>query len=974
MLIIKSLLIIKLFSRLIFCLLLFNYTCALDFVWDFGGWLPIEGPCKTCFPLQNSGASSGKETRSRRQFIPEEGSEDQNILPARVQLVYLPEGSLQDLQSAQLAKLVDFSRSQLRSARATNINGFNLPTFQEVSANRPTALVAERGKEREAFEQIQLLEAALQSQQNNEEQGELPRVFIAPTHVPPPPGYVKIPLLPSKSQTQPNEPLPGTFLTSGTQEELPPGFVQVPLPQNVAELSHQIPFVHPNSNPQLKAHFSPAGTLSLEPIDKPSISPIRQETPAQGFSHVELQAPFQPPNLIAIPPIPIRSIQKASEKSPQSPVLLAPPPQQQQNFLQQQQLQQEQRQRQQLQQQQRQQQQRQQQQLQQQQLLQQQRVQQPIIRERPSQSEVQIGTSVIQPTHRFSLPRQEDKHRQPQQQETNINTNVRGRRPVIEEASQVQRLVPQLVVAGGIRESGIQINDAEPDQRGGKQVDVSSIRIQNPRNKQPALAPVPVSQTPVQTLDKPTIKLPQQPRPKIRIRPNNIATSNNEIQDNTIVTQDVTTRRRPQPTEPPQTTRTTERTTAQTTESPQKSEVSTLFPPFEVARQKSRQRNGQRPRTGTGSRGQAFGSRLRTRVRNPNASSRVSEVNSQSDQINGEQSANAVPQRTANNNEAIRRSRQRVRAGSGAGGRRPVPEWVKRRRRVLSRVRKVPKPTEAQQQQETDNEELRGSASAKVFISQKPNAPVRNTISFPSNLKHRPDISFGTKKRLSANKMESLKEEKQVEVTTEKQVEVMTEQTPVEEMDELFPSTTERELTTLSPFDFLLKESLSEQKSKKENFEEFYDASAVTSSPTINSKDAYETSGAHIVYAVALAEPFEKKEEPVTEVINEATTVQPEEEIVMEDTSFNDLYTTTSPVEGEEDDVADSTLPPSFNFLEKFFSNVPISSPNEIPTAKKNSRGKVISQSVVTEVRSSAPTICFGNGKCIVTDSRKTNS
>ncbi|XP_068237755.1 mucin-2-like [Palaemon carinicauda] len=196
----------------------------------------------------------------------------------QVRLVYLPEGSIHQLSSANAARIIptsqtpnqilesidsipplpspqviqsiDFSDKQKRDHEGRIVSG-------GTSNSLPMSLITTRGHENDAREKLKLLEAALSApiEQNNEK---LPRVFIAPSHVPPPPGYVKIPLVPqgkSESQGNENEALPTTFLTPDSRNP-PPGFIKFDLPSTVSKLSKDIPVVVPNSQVEPNVIFN----------------------------------------------------------------------------------------------------------------------------------------------------------------------------------------------------------------------------------------------------------------------------------------------------------------------------------------------------------------------------------------------------------------------------------------------------------------------------------------------------------------------------------------------------------------------------------------------------------------------------------------------------------------------------------------------------------------------------------------------
>ncbi|RXG70661.1 hypothetical protein Avbf_02674, partial [Armadillidium vulgare] len=305
----------KLFG-VVFFLASFIVCISGDLDWDLGEWIPIPGRCATCdkgrrlYLHSEFGSGSGtilsSENKRRKKAYssgsstsvptsifalqPKSALDDDS---SRVQLVYLPEGSINDLRTARVAKVSKRpKKAHSRSVRSApfpleqipfpdQFTGGSRISFREISPRRPTALVAERGKEREAQEQIQLLEAALNSPPEEVRDGELPRVFIAPTHLPPPPGYVKIPLLPSQNQVDNRRTLPGTFLTSEIHNQLPPGFVQVPLPERVSQLSHSIPFVNPNSNPLLQGNFHQQNRQQEQHEKQPQQHQPRQHQPRQ---------------------------------------------------------------------------------------------------------------------------------------------------------------------------------------------------------------------------------------------------------------------------------------------------------------------------------------------------------------------------------------------------------------------------------------------------------------------------------------------------------------------------------------------------------------------------------------------------------------------------------------------------------------------------------------------------------------------
>ncbi|KAK7075379.1 hypothetical protein SK128_008098 [Halocaridina rubra] len=196
---------------------------------------------------------------------------ESSIRGGEVHLVYLPEGSIRQLSAANAARIVptsqapnqiqsnidagppppspeaiqiiDFSDKQKRDHKGHIVSGGATNTL-------PMSLITAHGHEADAKEKLKLLEAALATPIEQEEDGKLPRVFIAPSHVPPPPGYVKIPLVPQgkphSQEIAENGPLPSTFLSPDTRNP-PPGFVKFDLPSAVSHLSKDIPVVVPNS-------------------------------------------------------------------------------------------------------------------------------------------------------------------------------------------------------------------------------------------------------------------------------------------------------------------------------------------------------------------------------------------------------------------------------------------------------------------------------------------------------------------------------------------------------------------------------------------------------------------------------------------------------------------------------------------------------------------------------------------------------
>ncbi|KAK3849178.1 hypothetical protein Pcinc_044057 [Petrolisthes cinctipes] len=213
-----------------------------------------------------------------------------------VQLVYLPEGSLRQLTSANAARIksvsqrfptlsagvedappppspesvqdIGFSDKQKRDHNGRVVSG-------GVTNALAMSLVTTQGQEKDAREKLRLLEAALTAAPESvQENGRLPRVFIAPSHVPPPPGYVKIPLVPqgdtqSFSTVGEEVSLPQTFLTPDDRSP-PPGFVKFDLPARVSQLSRNIPVVVPNSQVGPSLSFTTPPTSTQAPTRPPA--------------------------------------------------------------------------------------------------------------------------------------------------------------------------------------------------------------------------------------------------------------------------------------------------------------------------------------------------------------------------------------------------------------------------------------------------------------------------------------------------------------------------------------------------------------------------------------------------------------------------------------------------------------------------------------------------------------------------------
>ncbi|ROT73635.1 hypothetical protein C7M84_007929 [Penaeus vannamei] len=320
-----------------------------DLSWDFSEWQPILAPCPSCrqgrvlqaapvIPIKlpkstKTGAvkaslvplpqSSPAPTFPPARASPAPTSKQQG---GRVQLIYLPEGSIQQLSSANAARIIptspappraealevvppppaphaiqniEFSDKQKRDHEGRIVQG-------GVNNALPMSLVAAQGKEGDALEKLRLLETALSTSSQeptvNQQDGRLPRVFIAPSHVPPPPGYVKIPLVPQGGSGAQDPrgaaPLPPTFLTPDNRNP-PPGFVKFDLPPGVNQLSQDIPVVVPNS--QIGPNFQ-LGRPAPSPfpgLTRPDASINFQ---AQGERDAKaLAAPQSKPSIQTIP-------------------------------------------------------------------------------------------------------------------------------------------------------------------------------------------------------------------------------------------------------------------------------------------------------------------------------------------------------------------------------------------------------------------------------------------------------------------------------------------------------------------------------------------------------------------------------------------------------------------------------------------------------------------------------------------------
>jgi len=133
----------------------------------------------------------------------------------------------------------------------------------------PMSLIASKDKENVANQQLQLLAAALNSPKATEaEDGLLPRVFIAPSNIAPPPGYIKIPLVPQDQMKNKDKKLPGTFLTHSSQSDLPEGYVKLSLPVSFTPPSSEIEI------PMIKN----TGTVKSQKEERPSNTvPVKNE-------------------------------------------------------------------------------------------------------------------------------------------------------------------------------------------------------------------------------------------------------------------------------------------------------------------------------------------------------------------------------------------------------------------------------------------------------------------------------------------------------------------------------------------------------------------------------------------------------------------------------------------------------------------------------------------------------------------------
>ena len=237
-------------------------------------WQPLETPCPGC--IQQRQARRIHPSLSHAQLEP---GVPTKLLPngkstivkmrvetirspsnSSVQLVYIPKGRLSSLANNGFARMVSSeSRSAERPRLISSVSNFSEKQKRDHRAQAltggvshsnsfPMTIVAAKGNEDTAREQLQLLEAALSSPQATESKnGQLPRVFIAPSNIPPPPGYVKIPLVPQNQAENPQNSLPGTFLTHNNPRPLPPGFVRLSLPSSVSHLSKNIPLVRPDT-------------------------------------------------------------------------------------------------------------------------------------------------------------------------------------------------------------------------------------------------------------------------------------------------------------------------------------------------------------------------------------------------------------------------------------------------------------------------------------------------------------------------------------------------------------------------------------------------------------------------------------------------------------------------------------------------------------------------------------------------------
>jgi len=126
-----------------------------------------------------------------------------------------------------------------------------------------------------ANKQLQLLEAALSSPRATEHiNGKLPRVFIAPSDVPPPPGYVKIPLV-SKNERNTAASIPNEGSVLRSQDVLRPGFIRLALPASMSHVSNRIKVV--GAADVLAGHITQSAIFTTE-------RPQNSNSQVQGLS------------------------------------------------------------------------------------------------------------------------------------------------------------------------------------------------------------------------------------------------------------------------------------------------------------------------------------------------------------------------------------------------------------------------------------------------------------------------------------------------------------------------------------------------------------------------------------------------------------------------------------------------------------------------------------------------------------------
>lgn len=330
----------------------------------------------------------GKSDRRKPGLVPYRRAQPQGITSSGgVQLIYLPEGSLKQLSSARAARITPTKTPRQSNVGLLEVSPQPLPELVQnvgfsdkqkrdhsgqiisggASNALPVSILTIPGQEQEAREKLRLLEAALTTPEENKPDADsrLPRVFIAPSNVPPPPGYVKIPLVPHgepgiSSVPTEDRKLPQTFLTSDKSSP-PPGFIKFDLPEDVSQLSRGIPVVVPNNLPSqspsgltqaldiLGANRQPRTSKSQRPTvqtiqrEEPKLSstplPEKESRPPillRGQPHFPPR-PEQPPNHLQInqsfrsPPRPNQGVSKHSQPKqpfPERPQFIPvfPPP------------------------------------------------------------------------------------------------------------------------------------------------------------------------------------------------------------------------------------------------------------------------------------------------------------------------------------------------------------------------------------------------------------------------------------------------------------------------------------------------------------------------------------------------------------------------------------------------------------------------------------------------------------------------